>query len=308
MRIDLSEAVRHLQEGKVIAIPTETVYGLAARYDAPAAIEEIFSLKKRPPLNPLIIHLSRAAQVFSFTSTLPPGFLELAAHFWPGSMTLVVPVDTSTILPQIRAGLPTQAFRIPDHPLTRALLDQTGPLVAPSANLSGKPSAVCPEHVESDFGLDFPVLDGGICSKGVESTILIWDGEKWVLGRLGALPAPCFESILGYIPQEMGREKTPLCPGQLFRHYAPKATLHLGGDLAMVKTLIGFTDRIYPKDVRVLYWGKSTSPEEVLHNLYTLLRRLDEEGIEEATIDMQFPQEGLWITLLERLKKAASAA
>lgn len=288
-------------------MPTETVYGLAGSIESRAAIAAIFSLKKRPPQNPLIVHVAEASEILRFSKTFPPFFKELADAFWPGPLTLVIPVEPASILPEIRAELFTQAFRIPAHPLARELLFRVGPLIAPSANLSGRPSAVSRAHVESDFGSDFPVLDGGECQKGVESTILIWSEEKWRLGRLGAIAAEAFISLLGYEPTfSQPQAKGPLCPGQLFRHYAPDANLHLVTSFEELSypCIVGFSDRMYPAHSHFISLGSSLAVEEVLRRLYSALRELDEKNIEEAWIDYRVPKKGLWLTFLERLQKA----
>lgn len=304
MKISLEEAAKKLSRGEVVAIPTETVYGLAACYNQEEAIQKIYQLKNRPANNPLIMHISSLDDLNTFTRELPPSTKSLGETFWPGPLTLVIPIDPKTVPEKVRAHLHTQAFRIPAHPLTRALLKKTGPLVAPSANLSGKPSSVTHAHVETDFGNDFPVLDGGECQKGVESTILVFQEGKWYLGRLGALSAHLFQPILGYVPEELIGKK-PLCPGQMYRHYAPKAHLHLGGDFSSAENILGFSDRKYPKHARLFSLGKSSDPEEVLHHLYSVLRKLDEEKIKSATLDIDVPKEGLWLTFLERIKKAS---
>jgi L-threonylcarbamoyladenylate synthase len=306
MRISLQESVELLSLGEVVAIPTETVYGLASRYDLPESVEKIFKIKDRPRKNPLIIHLDSVEKMTSFMLQEPPRFSELAKAFWPGPLTLVVPIDPQKVPEIVRAGLPTQAFRIPSHELTQELLKKTGPLVAPSANRSGRPSASHPEHVEADFGPSFPVLDGGLCQKGVESTILIFDGIKWALGRLGAIPPEAFAPHLGYVPA-LSKNDTAVCPGQFFRHYAPKAKLHLEKNLKDVPCMVGFSDRTYPDSPRKILWGSSNDPEGVLFRLYDTLRQVDLDGIEEVWVDIDIPDEGLWSTLIERLKKAASS-
>jgi L-threonylcarbamoyladenylate synthase len=306
MRIGLTEAARLLQEGKVVAIPTETVYGLAAVASNPDAVEKIYRLKNRPRDNPLIIHLHDVLELRNYMDEMPPAVKALADKFWPGPLTIVLPVKEGVVLPSVSAGLRTQAFRVPNHALTRALIAQTGPLVAPSANLSGRPSTVSPEQVEQDFGADFPVLDGGRCERGLESTILVWDKDHFGLGRLGAVAAEEFKPILGYLPQLSSLKEKPLCPGQMFRHYAPQAKLHYSSDLAGATTIIGIKGRTYPQGARVLMLGSEDNPEEAAYSLYTILRTLDEEGIQEAWIDANLPQSGLWITIAERLKKASS--
>lgn len=310
MRIDLQQAIDLLRNGKVVGVPTETVYGLAASLSHPQAISEIFTLKGRPSNNPLIIHLQEGSQVIPFADTLPKGFDLLARHFWPGPLTLVIPVKEDTVPKKARAGLPTAAFRVPAHPVTRMLLEQTGPLVMPSANLSGKPSATSPEHVEEDFGQAFPVLHGGHCDKGVESTILYFDGKQWEIIRQGALPSEAFKELLGYSPPIASKAENgkPLCPGQLYRHYAPKAKLKLTKEFApgMKGVVVGFEGRRYPAECRVMTLGPLSDPEKVAEHLYTALRRLDNENVSAAWVDIDFPAHGLWSTIAERLNKAST--
>lgn len=310
MRIGLDEAVERLQRGEVIAIPTETVYGLAAPLANPQAIEQIFRLKQRPQENPLIIHLADATDVETYATNLPPGLRALTDAFWPGSVTFILPIDPATVPAVARASLPTAAFRIPHHALARSLTRRVGALVAPSANLSGRPSATTPEHVEQDFGFDFPVLDGGPCVVGIESTILIYVGDKWMITRLGALSAEAFRAVLGYVPAlyvAPKAESVVICPGQHFRHYAPKAQLVLGagaypGDPVNV---LGFDDRTYSGAHQVISLGNMTDPEIACQRLYSALRSLDEKGLSQVWVDMHFPDTGLWKTLAERLRRAA---
>ena len=316
MRISLEQASYELKEGRVVAVPTETVYGLAASLSHPQAIQRIFDLKNRPPNNPLIIHISTANQIDTYASELPPHFDTLARSFWPGPMTLIIPIQPDLIHESVRANLKTAGFRIPQHSLAKKLIDLTGPLVMPSANLSGRPSSTSPEHVESDFGVEFPVLDGGTCRKGLESTILGWIDDKWVIFRSGALSPVEFESVLGYEPIIMThiKGKDPVCPGQLFRHYSPRAKLLLSDamhiDAAQIENascILGFKERSYPHNKLIFILGSLNNAEEVAHNLYHVLRQLDEENMPSAWVDMNFPSDGLWITIAERLNRAGQA-
>lgn len=307
MRISVDEAAYLLQTGKIVGVPTETVYGLAASLTCPDAINNIFALKNRPQSNPLIIHVASVEQITPHAKTLPLGFHELAEAFWPGPLTLVIPIDTETIAPQVRAGLATAAFRVPNHLLTQLLIEKTGPLAMPSANLSGRPSSTSPTHVEEDFGSGFPILDGGSCVKGLESTILYYQKDEWVIARLGALSAEAFQLVLGYKPSMIDKGTPQLCPGQFHRHYAPQAKLLVGKEIPSkdADCIIGFSDRSYPPGKPLITWGASTDVETVAANLYHVLRQLDKEGISTAWVDTDFPAEGLWTTIAERLHRAA---
>lgn len=310
MRITLSQAVQAIQEEQVIAVPTETVYGLAASLSSVQAIQHVFTLKGRPLINPLIIHVADTAQIYPYLSETPPFFYELVEAFWPGPMTLILPIQQDRIHSVVRANLPTAGFRIPDHPLALELLRQVGPLVMPSANLSGRPSSTTPSHVEEDFGARVPVLDGGCSIRGIESTILAYQEERWVIVRLGSLAPEDFESVLGYQPaivHPVKGDSQPLCPGQLFRHYAPHAKLALSHleKLDSIPVILGFNEIAYPAHKQVIRMGSIDEPLEVAEHLYDCLRQLDQEQIKEAWVDMRFPRQGLWLTIAERLERAA---
>jgi L-threonylcarbamoyladenylate synthase len=313
MRINLNEAINRLQDGQIVAIPTETVYGLAGKLFNPNAIDQIYALKKRPNNNPLIIHVASLSQIHDFVEKLPDGFEQLANDFWPGPLTLIAPIIPETIPTAARAGLLTAAFRMPEHPLTLSLIKETGPLVAPSANLSGRPSATRPEHVEDDFGNAFPVLDGGACQRGMESTILINQNNTWKVIRLGSISPETLHPVLGYEPvvEKPTSSNTPLCPGQLYKHYAPNTRLyHVANDdgaLNSHQTIIGFEEREYPDHAEVLLMGRLSDPLSVAENLYALFRQLDRDGIASAWIDTDFPDDGLWLTIRERILKASAS-
>lgn len=308
MIVSVQQAAALLHSGEVVAVPTETVYGLAASIRHPEGVAKIFSLKNRPQDNPLIVHLAASDDLHKYTTQLPRGATELAKKFWPGPLTLVLEANTVAIDAAIRANLPTAAFRVPQHPKALALLTLTGPLVMPSANLSGSPSATSPTHVAADFGEDLPILDGGTCSQGVESTILAFREERWHIARLGAIPPEAFQQILGYKPELFTTQNKPICPGQMYRHYAPRATLLLSDQIppGTKGVVIGFSDRLYPPECNVIPLGNSKKPEEAAARLYQVLRDLDCNDVQEAVVDFDMPDTGLWLTIKERLKKAAS--
>lgn len=306
MRITIEEAAARLLQREVVAVPTETVYGLAACVNSAEGVDKVFQIKGRPSNNPLIIHISDIDQLEPFGCVTDSSFAKLTDAFWPGPLTLVLPIDPATILETVRAKLSTAAFRMPKHPIARSLLYKTGPLVMPSANLSGKPSSTEAAHVEIDFGEQFPVLDGGECACGLESTVMTVQNGRWVIIRQGILVPEDFASVLGYAPEiDLGIKDKPICPGQLYRHYAPKAKLILSKTFEK-GPLIGFSDREYPENHPVYYLGASDDPQTVAENLYRVLRRLDEDKIESAYVDMRFEETGLFKTVAERLKKAAS--
>jgi L-threonylcarbamoyladenylate synthase len=308
MDISLEIACTLLTQGEVVALPTETVYGLAASMAHPDAVAKIFTLKGRPSNNPLIIHVADLEQIYPYAAEIPPHFTELAASFWPGPLTVVLPIHPHLVPEKIRAGLATAAFRIPQHPLALKVLQSVGPLVMPSANLSGKPSATQAAHVEKDFGSHFPVLEGGACRRGLESTILYHMDGQWRIVRLGSLFPEQFEPLLGYKPPVHQGDKV-ICPGQLHRHYAPKAQLLINSEFspAEIGYVLGFSDRNYP-DCKIFSLGKSDQPDKIAENLYEALRALDEAKIQRVWVDNDFPQNGLWLTISERLARASCSS
>lgn len=303
MRISTQKAIELLRSGHVVAVPTETVYGLASSAFDASAIEKIYQLKNRPSANPLIIHINSYEDLRPIVLEMPP--LELCQTFWPGPLTLVLPIDTSKVPSIARAGLATGAFRVPSHPLARQVIEGAGPIVMPSANISGKPSATQPEHVEQDFGSDFPVVDGGKCVLGLESTIVIYNQGVWEIIRQGALSKVDLKKAIGYEPNIcIETSKKPLCPGQMYRHYAPKAKLYFGSQPGNCEAVLGFSDRHY--GCPTISMGSLTQPAEVAQKLYSALRQLDEMGYASAWVDMDFPKEGILLTVEERLRKAAN--
>lgn len=314
MRVSKEAAIRLLQGGEVVAIPTETVYGLAAHLSCESAIRKIFQLKGRPFSNPLILHVGYREECAQYASHLPSGFSDLTEAFWPGPLTLILPIKEELVPPIARAGLPTCAFRQPKHPIALEILKKVSPLVAPSANLSGIPSATRVEHVEQDFGSHFPVVDGGACEHGVESTILAQKEGMWQIARLGAITASDLSSVLGYTPELFASVMvTPLCPGQLFTHYSPKAHLILSTReydkcAHRCPTVLGFTDKKYPGAQKCFFLGAQHDPDSVAYTLYETLRLLDEEKVQRVWVDFSMPTEGIWQTIRERLTRAAGCA
>jgi L-threonylcarbamoyladenylate synthase len=309
MHISIETACQYLRNGQPVALPTETVYGLAACLHDEVAVKAVFDLKKRPNNNPLIIHIGSWQEMLAYCDgSLPPTAELLARAFWPGPLTLVLPVSGLQIPTAVRAGLTTAAFRMPNHPMALAVIAEVGPIVMPSANLSGKPSTTSPAHVEEDFGRDFPVVDGGLCYAGVESTVLTWVDGHWEILRLGAISAERVGSVLGTIPdyRAVTDETAPLCPGRLYRHYAPQAQLILDGLPPVDAAVIGFSDRTYPAGHPCFFIGPSHDSEAAAAGLYAALRAVDAAGYRKAWVDMHFPNTGLWQTVAERLQRAAA--
>lgn len=198
MKVPVFKAISLLNQGEVVAVPTETVYGLAAHFQNESAVEKVFILKKRPKDNPFIIHIADFGQLDFLVKKIPDGFEKLKS-FWPGPLTVVFDAQVDRIPNIARAGLKTVAIRMPDHKKTLEVILKTGPLVASSANFSGNSPATCADEVETEFGQNFPVLDGGRCEKGIASTVIRLQKESWECLREGAIPVAELEQVLGVV-------------------------------------------------------------------------------------------------------------
>lgn len=228
----IQEALSRLNNNDVVAIPTETVYGLAARIDSSVGIKKIFQLKHRPFFDPLIVHVSSLEMAKSLCQQWPPLAEALAKHFWPGPLTLVLP-KASHIDPLITSGLQTVGLRMPNHPMTLDLIRQLNvPLAAPSANQFGKTSPTTAQHVRSEFSAGLLILDGGPCQVGIESTILEIRNSELLLLRKGSVLQSEIEAFLKeqQIPFQFIRDLNPekiKAAGQVRHHYMPKIPLVL---------------------------------------------------------------------------------
>ncbi|MEX0995402.1 MAG: L-threonylcarbamoyladenylate synthase, partial [Balneolaceae bacterium] len=219
----IAEAVTLIKQGEIVAFPTETVYGLGADAHNPDAISKIFEMKGRPADNPLIVHLADPKQVVDFAMEIPAAAKKLMEICWPGPLTLIFKKKPE-VPDAVTAGLSTVAIRVPDHPVALELIRQTGPLAAPSANRSGSPSPTKAEHVRTDFGSEFPVLDGGMSEIGLESTVLDVSETPFTILRPGKYTAEELFKITGKKVQT--GQKTgdkPKSPGIQYTHYKPKA-------------------------------------------------------------------------------------
>lgn len=224
----IAVAAELLLRGELVAFPTETVYGLGAPVFLPTAIAKIFHVKKRPQDNPLIVHASSIEEVSRVASNIPDIFYKLAEAFWPGPLTIILPKN-ACIPPIVSANQETVGVRVPAHPIAKRLIAAVGmPLVAPSANLSGRPSSTRKEHVLEDFeGRIAAVLDGGPCQYGLESTVLSLIPRPTIL-RPGAISLNEISKVLGTsVHYATHKVDKPLSPGMKYRHYAPKGRVLL---------------------------------------------------------------------------------
>ncbi len=307
----IAAAAECLRAGGLVAMPTETVYGLAALATSDAAAASIYAAKGRPSFNPLIAHFADAASA-AREARLDARAHRLAAAFWPGPLTIVAPVATSSRLSLLaRAGLDTVGLRVPAHPIARALIEAVGaPLVAPSANRSGHISPTTAEHVAADLigRIDW-ILDAGACPVGLESTIVAClDGPVRLL-RPGAISREALEAALDEAVLE-GAEaapNSPLAPGLLASHYAPRATLRLearqtlGGEAALDfgGALVAFAAS--PR----LDLSPSGDLREAAAHLFAYLRELDASGAKSICV-APIPERGLGAAINDRLRRAAA--
>lgn len=297
----LVRAARFLREGKLVAFPTETVYGLGADATDDTAVARIFAAKNRPSFNPLIVHvpdLAAAHGVAEFDDTAE----RLASAFWPGALTLVLPLKPGTgIAPLVSAGLGTIAIRIPDHALARNLLRRTGkPVAAPSANPSGRISPTSAAHVHAGLnGAIDAILDGGACPVGLESTIVATTPEPTLL-RPGGLPVEAIEACLDAPLAHQTSPETPTAPGQLASHYAPNAPLRLNvANPEPGECLLGFGS----VDA-TLNLSPSGDLTEAAANLFHHLHALDRQDKTIAVTPI--PDHGLGRAINDRLRRAAA--
>jgi L-threonylcarbamoyladenylate synthase len=305
----IAEAARLLAGGGLVAFPTETVYGLGADATNASAIAKLYAAKGRPSFNPLIAHVPDAKAAMR-EGLFSAAAKKLAEHFWPGPLTLVVPVAaTSRISDLARAGLRSVGLRVPAHPTAHALLAEAGrPIAAPSANRSGHVSPVSAEHVIEDLGdkIDL-VLDGGPSTIGIESTIVACLDDRPRLLRPGGIARAGIEEVLGTPLTVVDGHAAggPIAPGMLHCHYAPRAALRLHATaLEPGEAGLDFGGRFAPGE-NVLDLSADGDTMEAAANLYTYLRRLDASGAQTIAV-APIPAEGLGEAIRDRLKRAAA--
>jgi L-threonylcarbamoyladenylate synthase len=298
----IAQAAALLRAGELVAIPTETVYGLAARADSADAVAAIYRTKGRPDFNPLIVHVAgieQARRLAYFDERAEA----LAARYWPGPLTLVLPARADNgIAPAVTAGLATIALRSPAHPVAAALLAELGlPLAAPSANRSLGVSPTSPEHVLTSLGEACPpVLDGGPCAAGVESTIIaLREGGGWSLLRPGPVSGEELTALLG-VPDK-SRGATIEAPGQMARHYSPGKPVRLGAAEAETGEFhIGFGG--VPGDISLSPTGDLAEAASRFYACLHLAAAASQQRIAVAPI----PQQGMGAAINDRLQRAAS--
>lgn len=312
---DITKAASLLEAGKLVAIPTETVYGLAGNALNESAVLEIFKVKKRPKFDPLIAHTDSLEKVNTYVSHIPEKALMLAEAFWPGPLTLLLK-KRPHISDLLTSGLPLMGVRMPQHPLTLELLSHFDfPLAAPSANPFGYVSPTTAKHVNDQLGSKIPyILDGGLCSIGIESTIVGFDEkERPIIYRLGGKKIEDIEQIVGRVKLRINHSSDPVTPGMLKSHYAPSKRIVIGELEHLVERfhrrhfgIISF-DKQFDNisSDRQIVLSQESSLDEAARHLFSALRHMDQTDV-EFIITEKFPNEGLGQAINDRLHRAAS--
>lgn len=322
----IDAAARWLAAGGVVALPTETVYGLGADATNRDAVAAIFRLKGRPADHPLIVHVAGGAELSPWVVDVPDVARRLMAAFWPGPLTLIL-TRTGRVPPEVTGGQPTVGLRCPDHPVAQALLAAfartgSGLVAAPSANRFGHVSPTTAQHVRDEFGADVgPVihlLDGGPCRVGIESTIVDVSGPEPLLLRPGAVDAEALAAVAGMpIRAPDGGRNVPRAPGMLAAHYAPRTPLRLvaGRELAaIVAKHRAAGERVavlaFAGDPGLPYVDWQRAPADAAgyaQALYASLRSLDARGAAVILVEKP-PPETAWLAVLDRLGRAEAGS
>jgi L-threonylcarbamoyladenylate synthase len=308
----IEDAVDLLNRGQLVAIPTETVYGLAANALDKTAVVEIFNAKQRPSFDPLIVHIGNKSDVNRYVSHVPVNAQKLMHAFWPGPLTLVLPKQ-SCIPDEVTSGLDTVGIRMPNHSLTLQLLNQLDfPLAAPSANPFGYISPTTPHHVFDQLQNKIPmILDGGTCEIGVESTIVGFEGESPVIYRLGGLTLEDIRNVCGEIKVEVNSSSDPKAPGMLKSHYAPAKPLKIIADdynfnnLTYQSALIVFGEFKNNTNAQIYNLSTASNYKEAASHLFSFLRKLDKDDNVKEIFAVLLPSINLGVAINDRLNRAA---
>lgn len=322
---NLRRLAARLARGGLVAVPSETVYGLAADALNAKACRSIFTAKGRPANDPLIVHIADLRQINELVTDFPPEARRLAESFWPGPLTIVLK-KTATVPDIVTAGLDSVAVRMPAHPLFQKLIRLSKrPLAAPSANPFGYISPTCAAHVKSGLsGRIGAVLDGGTCPVGVESTIIdLRDPSRPLLLRPGGLAREALEKVLSrpvrVLDRHLGESTAAEAPGQLWRHYSPRTPLRLHDRLtaAWLKSLPEDeavllqqkpTSAIASLDARCFWLSEDGNDAAVAHNLFDALRRVDDGRWKLVHVERAGAKKGLGPAINDRLTRAAAKA
>ncbi len=310
---DILKSVEILNHGGLVAMPTETVYGLAANGLDPSAVAKIFEAKNRPFFDPLILHIANVDTLNQIVSNVPQKAKILMDYFWPGPLTFVLP--KSNLVPDlVTSGHATVAVRMPKHPMAIELLSKLSfPLAAPSANPFGYVSPTTAQHVQDQLGnkIDY-ILDGGNCTVGIESTIISFEYEPSIL-RLGGVTQQQIESIIGPVTLSVNEHSNPKAPGQLDQHYSPYCKLKQlkFNELNHSSIILFYSPETEKKfwetngfiNCNALYLTMHHQSIEAAANLFSVLREFDKKGLTEVFIEFA-ENEGLGMAINDRLKRA----
>jgi L-threonylcarbamoyladenylate synthase len=310
--VDINEAAGFLKQGDLVAIPTETVYGLAGNALDETAVLKIFQLKNRPSFDPLIVHVTGIDQVESITHDIPLMAYRAMEHFWPGPLTLILP-KKSVIPDLVTSGLDTVGVRMPNHPLTSALLSELPfPLAAPSANPFGYISPTTASHVLNHFDGRIPyILDGGPCKIGIESTIVGFDDGKCLVYRRGGISVEALKRVVGEVIISTGGNT--VAPGMLKSHYAPRVPLYFGlwdeltsshGTSKAKVICLSLTAGDKPESWEIIELSPEGNIDDAARRLFGVMREADQSGA-ECILAVPFPEEGLGIAINDRLLRAS---
>ncbi|HTQ09972.1 MAG TPA: L-threonylcarbamoyladenylate synthase [Fimbriimonadaceae bacterium] len=298
---NIAKAAKAILAGKLVVMPTETVYGLAADAANPEAVRRIFVVKDRPAENPLIVHIADAGQIEAIASAFPEAAQTLAGRFWPGPLTLVLP-SAGSVAQECTGSAGTIAIRMPAHPVALALIRTSGrPLAAPSANRFMKLSPTKAEHIDPEIAKQVAmILDGGPSEIGVESTVVDCTNSSPRILRPGGVSRGDIEAALGgplgSLPSHLPRSS----PGMYSRHYAPRAKVLLVTRLGPEMTGLTFDEPANDRQIKM-----PLSPSAYASILYDCLHRLDFLGVEELAIQAP-PEEPEWEAVQDRLRKASA--
>jgi L-threonylcarbamoyladenylate synthase len=311
---DIAKAAHLLNQGKLVAIPTETVYGLAGNALDVDAVTKIFVAKNRPHFDPLIVHVPDPPSAEDYAAEIPDKAVELMKHFWPGPLTLLLP-KKKNVPDLVTAGLDRVGLRCPDHPMTMELLKSIPfPLAAPSANPFGYVSPTTPQHVNDQLGNEIEyILDGGECNVGIESTIVGFEDRAAIIYRLGGLRVEDIEVVTGRVQVNNVSVSNPQAPGQLQSHYAPRKQVLIGDIQALVYehksrsiAVLSFRKLNLPPFIKKeIVLSASGNLREAAQRLFSALRELDTIDI-DIILTERVPDTGLGRAINDRLKRAAT--
>ena len=315
-QVEIEAAVQALRDGELVAFPTETVYGLGANAQNPAAVRRIFEAKGRPANHPVIVHLDSPRYLHRWVREVPELANRLAEAFWPGPLTMVMP-RAPQVHEVITGGQDTIAIRVPQHPMAQQLLTAFGGgIAAPSANRYGRLSPTRPEHVREELGDAVRViLDGGECQLGLESTIVSFEGERVRLLRPGSITAQQIRALVGELALGPGAD-SPRVPGATATHYAPVTPMTIvpAGEVdaqadaasAGGRRVAVLAQRLPLRSHKYVTWiNAGRRPEAYAHDLYTNLRTLDKAGCQRILVQA-VPDGERWEAIRDRLLRAAS--